>query len=373
MNAVTNVMAAAEPPPAPTSGSNGVGQPAADPRAVLDAMVAQRELPTATDTQDSPTADAQSAPEQVPAAAAEGEAGENTSPPQNEPEVEGDNSAPETTDEAGASPGENAEESDAKKPTKGEQRRIDQLTAQKYQALERAEKAEARAKELEAKLEEATSVAPSAASAASLPESVSKLKTVAEVESRLAQVESDADALTDFLDGNPGEADTAYTIGDKQFTRAQLIQRRAALRAEARALPQQREHLVTSAQFSAQRKQVSAAMVKEFPVLQDTENPVTKTWHELRKLPQFQREVNGDELAYLLARGHAAVQAERAAKTKSAAPAAKPTGKVPVGKPHAAGNTAGARTTGDVKAIMQKHSTERNPDSFTALLSATGR
>jgi len=371
----TQILASPDSPLAPSGGPNGVDP--SDPRAVLTAMVAQRELSPASELEDSPEPAATADPESQADTTAADTTGEDNLTSETPPA--GEDGATDPTEPEGETeePTEVVDPNDAAEADipKGAQARIDKLTAQKYQALEEVESLKAKVAELEA--EQESLAVTSTATPATLPEAVAKLKTVAQVNERLKVVQSDLDALTDFLDENPGDGDAKYQIGGKEFSRAELVQRKAALRSEARALPQRSEAITFTAQFAQARQQATAALVKEFPVLSDPDNPVTKTARQLMQLPQFQRESNGDELAYLLARGYEVVTAER--NRRKGAPGAplvkRPTGKVPLGKPHVAANGGGRATNGEVnvRSALDRVSKEGSSESLAELLKATGR
>jgi hypothetical protein len=212
---------------------------------------------------------------------------------------------------------------------------------------------------------------PPAATAGQLPDSVAKLKTAAEVDAREAQAQDSIDAIENFLEENPQGGD----IGNGQtFTRQQLVERKRALQQELRALPQQRKALEQSAQFERQQAEVTTATRRDFPQLNDPENPDTKLASDLVKgTPLLNAFPNRDYLALALAVGHRTLQADL--NRRKAGPAGKPVqtqrpGTVPAKKPHtaapAAAKPASVPAADLVKGVKDK-------DSLAALLSATGR
>lgn len=391
-----SVLASPDSPLAPSGGQNGGGTPqeAADPRAVLRAMVAQREDAPAPETNSSQPAAAEATPEDsTEQVTTEENAGEtdltspetaesqDETPAENEVES-GDEASDDSESENAAAPQEWQRLSEterksalelAKQLKPGEIPRIAKLVAQKHQAEQTIESLHQQLEELQAKASEA----PAAASNATpLPETVAKLKTVQEVQGRLEKVQADVDALTDFLDARPGDLDTEYQVGEQTFTRQQLIDRRAALRAEAKALPKRGEQIAQAIQFDAARKEASRKTLTEFPQLSDPDHPDTKVARQLLKLPQFANEVNGEYLALAFAVGDRQLK-EDAAKRKGGAAkpvATKPKGSVPLGKPHSANGSSGTKAAGQtIAAAMKRVQTEKSRDSFANLLAASGR
>lgn len=391
------VLASPDAPLAQSGGQTGVGAgaEAPNPRAVLAAMIAQRELPPAPVTKDSPTVAAEAAPEELPPAVAEGEPGQEISSlPETESQEEvtaqagtesGDETETDLSQGAGtgaATPAEWAKLSPTERKSAlelvkqfqaGEIPRIAKLVAQKHTLEQTTEHLQKQVEELQQQVETAQAT-PVVAGASPLPEPVAKLKTVAEVQGRLDKVQADAEALTDFLDANPGDAQTTYQIGQEEFTRQQLIERRAALRQEARLLPQRGQQIVTAQQFAEARKQFAAQVVQEHPILADPDHPDAKVARQLAKLPQFANEVNGDYLALAVAIGDRTLKAQAAQRKAGVKPAVKPQGNIPTGKPHSASNAGGVKTpAGSAAAAMSRHQKEGSKGSFAALLSATGR
>lgn len=356
--------------PTATGGQNGAGSQ--DPREVLAAMLTQRDAPAQPVTETSPPDSAEESPEEPPAPTQAEEPGQELSTSEEETPV----AEPETQ---AAGEAENENEPNAGSDDKGWQKRVDKLTAQKYAALEAAEAAKAEVERLKAETEQLRAEAGSQTSDRALPETVTKLKTPAEVQARLQAVDQQLDALQDFLDANPGDAATVHQLGDKEMTRQDLLNWRAQLRSEAKALPQRGQELAAAAQFSQKQQQLRSKFAEEFTWFTDKEAPQTKAIAERLKTNPFLKQFASPEYAaHLWNLGEKAIQTERAARTKGAKPLTMTqpkavAGKVPPGKPHAANGSAGSRGTGDVKSIVSRHAQERSTDSFTALLSATGR
>jgi len=362
-----SILANPDSPLAATGGQNGAGSQ--DPREVLAAMLTQRDAPAQPVTETSPPDSAEESPEEPPAPTQAEEPGQELSTSEEETPV----AEPETQ---AAGEAENENEPNAGADDKGWQKRVDKLTAQKYAALEAAEAAKAEVERLKAEVEDSRAVT---SAATTLPETVTKLKTPSEVQARLQAVDQQLDALQDFLDANPGDAATVHQLGDKEMTRQDLLNWRAQLRSEAKALPQRGQELAAAAQFSQKQQQLRSKFAEEFTWFTDKEAPQTKAIAERLKTNPFLKQFASPEYAaHLWNLGEKAIQTERAARTKGAKPLTmtppKPVaGKVPPGKPHVANGSAGSRGTGDVKSIVSRHAQERSTDSFTALLSATGR
>lgn len=337
-------------------------------------MVAQRESPPAPETQDSPTEAAPASPDAPTPPVESDEPGQISDPAQAAAETgesppEGDVETPE------AAADENEESSVPADPKhkNGAQARIDRLTAEKTSLVTALAEAQARITDLESTV----ASAPAPGVRQPFPETVAKLKTVEAVQTRLSAVETDVEALSDFLDTNPGDADTAYTIGEQQFTRKQLVERRAQLRIEAKALPQRAQEIANAAQLSTAQASARKQVLADYPWLADSEHPDTKAVQEVIKaMPAFKQTPSPEYWAAVVVKGQQALNAElEARKGKKTVGLARPAGKVPLGKPHTAANGAGGRINGngDVKTLLERHGSERSAGSFAALLSATGR
>lgn len=355
--------------PGATAGQNGAGSQ--DPRAVLVEMLTQRDAPPQPVNETSPPDSADESPENTSAPVQEEEPGQENLTPEE--------TAPAETETPVEAETENEDEPNAVKDDKGWQKRVDKLTAQKYAAQEAAEAAQAEAERLKAEVEELKANDGRVVTNAATPEKVAKLKTVGEVQARMVTVEKQLDELQDYLDANPGHADTVHQLGEKQITRQELLNWRAELRSEAKALPQHADQLTAATQFTQKQKQLRDKFAEEFTWYADKEAPQTKAIQERLKTNPFLKQFASPEYAaHLWNLGEKAIQAERSSKAKGAKPLAMTTpkpvnGKVPPGKPHAANGSAGSRGTGDVKSITARHATERSSDSFAALLSASGR
>lgn len=361
-------------------------------------MVAARDLATAPEQTGSPTAEASSAPDAESAPMEESDAGQNHLPSDHGEETtpdadaaatagadvaaeeseETDSSSGAATDSAAGGAGdEGTDPADEARLPKGVQQRIDKLTAQKYAALEAAEQAKAEAERLKQELEDAQLRGQAGKGETVVPEPVAKLKTVAEVEAEMERVNGDIDSLTDFLDRHPGEPDAEFSVGNQTFTRQQLIDRRAELRTVARALPKQARAITEAAQFKAAREAEHRKLVTEFPEWNDEKHPDVKTARQLLRLPQFQREPNGEYLALAIATGDRVLKEKLAARSgKGAQVLKKPVGKVAPAKPHAAAGVAATPASSgkvNLKAVLERHQKDKSKDSFAALLSATGR
>jgi len=216
-----------------------------------------------------------------------------------------------------------------------------------------------------------------------LPETVAKLRTPAEVTARIQKVESEAEALQDFLDANPGDAGTVHQIGERQMTRQELINWRASLRAELKALPQRAQQIAQATEFQQKRKAVAQKVAADFPQVRDPENPDAVLARQLLSKPQFAGEVEAEYLALAMATGHRILQAQLAQKkngTNGHAAAngtargdARPTTNgngIQKGKPAGAPSAAAPRSNGHTngKALLERARRERSTDALAALI-----
>ncbi len=211
---------------------------------------------------------------------------------------------------------------------------------------------------------------PTVTTAANLPPTVAKLKSVEEVEARRDLCEQSIDALEDFLEKNP----QGGAIGEQEFTREQIIDRKRAFRDELKVLPKQAQAIQQRQQHAQVQSENRKQVETDFPVLKDPENPVTKLAREFLKDPSIQRLAAPDYTALALARGHTELQKELASKVAGKV-AAKPvarTGTVPAGKPHSAGS-APARTTNGSAPVGDLLKGVKDKKSFAELLAGTGR
>lgn len=369
------LLLAADPAITSTGGSNGAGQ-ATDPTAALVNLLAKQSSAPAGESSDEATTSEDDVPEEPPAPVQEDEPGQETLSPETEPNAEGDEPNAES-DKPNEDPEQGAENADKGLPA-AVQKRIDKLTAQKYQAQEALEEAKAEADRLREEVERLRVESPASSGEGQMPEPIAKLKTLPEVQRQLEAVTTELEAVQDFLDANPGDAETVYKIGAKEMTRKELIEMRSQLRQQARLLPQRGQQIAGQAQFQQARQQQELAIRKEFPVLADAEHPVTKVVSQLVKLPDFASKTNGLELAYIMARGNEVVTAERnkrKAGTAAAAPLVrKPQGKIPLGKPHVNGGGGGGRVASTItpKAALEALGKDGSTSSFAALLASSG-
>jgi hypothetical protein len=372
----------------PSGSPNGqnadIGKAQADPRSVLAAMVAQRELSPDPVIENSPTAAADVAPDDLTPPAAADETGQNLSP---EETVEAEAPTEESTESAAAAAAEPDAElvaafkefspnqrqaalELAKNCKPGEIPRIATLLTERHQARETIEQLSAELEETKAAA--ANGAATAAPVTAAMPATVAKLKTVAEVTARLEEVQGQNEAIQDFLDANPGDAQAEYQIGDKLVTRAQLIQQRAAIRSELKALPQRQGQLEWTAKVAGQQQEVQKFLKEKVPQFFAEGNPVGEAARKLAKSDPYVASLpNRDFVALCLAVGEAELRKQLQPAAKPVA--AKPNGTVPLGKPHANGAAAGKPANGNLATAISRHATERSKDSFAAILSATGR
>lgn len=356
------VLLATDPATAATGGSNGAGS--TDPRVALAQLLTRRDSPPpAEETEESQPDSAPESPEEPETPPDQEEPGQEISP-EDEPKSEGDE--PQTEDEP-KEPELPGAEADKGLPA-AVQKRIDKLTAQKYQAQEALDEAKAEAERLRQENEQLRSGQVPAAQSA-LPETVSKLKTVAEVTARQQAVQAQLDELQDVLDENPGDSDTVIKIGQQEFTRGELIAKRKSWRAEAQALPQHAQQLAAQQQASQQVRQVNELARKNHPWLADDANPETQEVREIVKKTGW-TEITA--AAYV--RGLKSLKEEFAKKNPAAKPLTmtppKPAaGKVPAAKPHnASGGAGGGKPAASVKTALEQHGKSGSRSSFAALL-----
>lgn len=380
------VLRAADPAFAATGEASGVGQ-AIDPVLGLANLLSPNASAPNNELNDASPDTEGVSPEEPPAPAQEEEPGQETLSPEGEPNAEGEtpeaeSDEPNEPEQDGTQPAEFARLSPAERKAAlelvkqlqpGEIPRIAKLVAQRHQLESTVESLSKQLEEAQAAVVEA----PQAGAAGSeLPEPITKLKTVQEVQKQLDGVTRELEAVQDFLDANPGDAETVYQIGGKEMSRKALIELRAGLRAQARQLPQRGQQILDQSQLAQARQRAESQLVREFPVLQDTEQPITKTVRKLMTLPDFAGRANGMELAYIMARGNELVTAERTKRQTGATPAPlvrKPAGTVPAKKPMVSGANAAGRT-GDLAAVnaaRQALEKDGSTDSFAALLRAT--
>ena len=378
---------APKPATAPHGGQNGdVRHPVgALDRAMFADIVAQRDREPEPVTKISPKAEAEEAPETVVAdpPATDEPANENLT--EEKPEGEGDEPKSEDAGETDLSQSDDKElnealqglNADAKESlmevakaiangetTIGQVKRQMKLGRQENEELQR----------LREENEQLKANPPTATVSRELPPTVAKLKTVEEVESRSQVCEESIDALEDFLEKNPQGGE----IGGKEWTREQLIDRKRAFRDELKVLPKQQQIIQQQAQFTKVKTEAAAQIRKDFPVLNDPDNPDTKASRALLKTdPIINQYPNADYLALALARGHRELQAELTARKAGTAartvqrPGAK-TGTVPAAKPHGSG-TAPARSTNGTAPVGDLLKGVKDKSSLADLLAATGR
>ena len=374
---------APKPASAPNGGQNGAsGIPAGIlNRSDLANVLAQMDGETAADDNDPSTGAADATPEVAADESPTADNPDNTDLPETEPAAEGENPETAEAEDDDLSQSQDSELNEALKGLNADARKHLIEAAQAVQngettlgqlkrqlKLGRQENEELQ--QLREKVKALESQPPVTSAPPNIPPTVAKLKTVEEVEQRQETAESSIRAIEDFLEENP----SGGMVGDKEFTRQELIARKRALQDELKVLPKWSAQIVAKQQFSQQQAEARKQIVKDFPVLNDPEHPDTKMAREFLKNPLVQSNVAADYMALALARGHRELQAElvkRKAGTLTAKPAAKPAGAVPVGKPHA-GGTAPARTKSNVSTgeLIQG---VKDKKSFAELLEATGR
>lgn len=387
-----SLVASPDSPLATSGGQNGAGQQS--PMDVLAQMVSQREPPAAASDESSQPGSAGDPPEDPAAPVQQDEPGQDNLPPEQQPEATGDEPGAEGEPEndvsgaavepelaaalQGLSPTERRSALElAKTLQPGEIPRIAKLVAQKHQADSTIETLQKQNEELQAQLESGGGT--TAATPHALPETVTKLRTVEAVNGELSRVGGEIEALTDFLDENPGDSSTVYDIGGKQLTRKQLIDLRAEKRGLTKALSTRATEITSQGQFAAAQQRNRSAFVEAFPWMKDTEHAETKAITEfVAKNPWVKSFPDPELTAAKLLRGERALKQEfdarKGGKTAATARVVTP-GKVPVGKPHAAANGVAGRITPEAstRSAMEAHGKTGSRSSFAAVLASTGR
>lgn len=112
-------------------------------------------------------------------------------------------------------------------------------------------------------------------------------------------------------------------------------------------LPQQVAQLRAAGEFTQRQQAARELTRKNFPVLEDDENPDTQMARQIMRDPGLANQVEADYIALCVARGHRELQTELARRAQGASPSGKTSngkatvavpGKVPVGKPHSGPN-----------------------------------
>lgn len=394
------------PSPAATPGGANVERvtgalpsAATDPRAVLAAMEEQRSAPAAPEPKTvAPSSAHQDDPENPTPPVETDEPGQETLPPaetptEEETSAEADdsqipNDSPAAEIEAamdGLDESQRSQLLDMLKDVKegkanwGDLKRGHKLIGQYAEQLNELKEQIA---QLTADKEVEATVTPTATNAP-LPAKLASLKTLEQVQERMDLAVGHAEALQDFLDENPGDANTVYTIGDQELTRKQLIERKQSWRAEAKALPKRYQEIQGQQQFTQAQAEARKQSFTDFPWLKDPEHPEAKTIAQtLKDVPSLKNTLTPEYWAAVYQRGMKAMQAELAARKNGGAhgvtrPTTRPTGKVPLGKPHSGGANGAARpaaaTVTGGPAALARVKNEGSADSFAALLEATGR
>jgi len=374
----------------PASAGSGVGAPAGGPVSpfnALAAMLAEEPQPGVTAPHEAPPASGTDAPPEPVAGAADAD-GQPPLPPETPP---ADELKPPGEGEPPNLPSDPDKETPKPEITKATQKRIDDLTAEKYRLRDENEA-------LKSKLTEAEKSAGAEIRGPSpqpLPENVSKLRTVIEVEARQGQLETLVDALQDFLDANPGDAETVYDAqtqqpvsmeadGRRYLSRSQIITERGHARAELKALPKRALQITQTEQLRTAQAQLQTSLAEKFPHLKNPDHAETQMFQAAMHMPEIANHPAGPMIAYKLARGHAIVEAELAKANGNGKPlfgtpprtVAPAPGKVPVRQPSPSGGGA-APTPAAGRAKMDdaltRNRKEGSPASLAALIAVTGR
>lgn len=382
----TGPLASPDSPSATSGGQNGAGFQS--PMDVLAQMVSLREPPAVPSNESSPTGSTDEPPEEPAAPVQQGEPGQDNLPPEEQPEsadepaAEGEPEAKAGDDDPdwteafkGLNETERKSALDlARTLQPGEIPRIAKLVAQKHQADATIETLQKQNEELQAQLDSGGGVA---ALPSAVPETVARLKTVEAVQEQSVKLGGEIDAITDYLDANPGDATTSYVIGERELTRQQLIDLRSEKRAMTRALNTRAGEIKAQTQFAAAQQQNRAAFAEAFPWMKDTDHAETRAVTEFVARNPWVKSFPDPELtAAKLLRGEKSLKQEFESR-KGVKPGAvtKPVGKVPPGKPHAPANGGVPRVNPDasIQSALENHSRLGSRNSFAAVLASTGR
>lgn len=376
--------------------------------------------PPAADSESSSTPSAQDDPDNPIAPAESGEPGQDTLPPEETPESDGDTPPLQSEEtEPDLSQADNADLAEALKGLNpdAQEKLIEMAQAiakgeTSLGELKRGHKLGETVAQLKQQLEELqqqreegreTAIKPS-----SLPEPVAKLKTLDQVKAHAQTARDIVRKLERFVRQNP---EGGEWVDGKTYTADQYYQAIDRYQAELDALPDRAQQIHQQEQVSQVRSQAKQMFEKEFVWARDDESPQMKEISERLKAVPWLNEFPEPRMAahqYNLA--EAAVNAELAAK-KTPVEAAKAArdlmrrmpwlpkvlsspeyaaigkgngaratgatlqGKVPLGKPHSAAGAAAPRAAegASVKSALDAVSKNGDRNSLAALLAATGR
>jgi hypothetical protein len=160
------------------------------------------------------------------------------------------------------------------------QKRIAKLTAQKHEAIEKAEALEAKVKELEGKVQTLAPLAPS-------PDSpLADVETVQDLSKRLSDAQRVKTWALEHLDGGEvedGQGGTTFLEGQRV---KKLLSVSEALITEH--IPQRRQYLETRAVFASEAKAFYPNMAKVGTEENQTLSTWVKIFPEVRKFPDYQ-------------------------------------------------------------------------------------
>lgn len=385
LNQTMNTVPTATPnsPAAANAGSpNGaLSQPVTGPVTldVLSAALAAVDSPGQPENQESPPAGFAPAPEATPnpadAASPVETAPEQTPLAGSEPETAGDVLS--QTEEAGGEDPLAGLEADVRERaielarelkagglTVGEVKRIGKLLHQKGETESQFRQ---QIEGLQQEIEQLKSSATPAEDAAAvpMPAKVAALKNPREIEQREFKVQS----VLDWCEDNPDGGE----LNGQTFSADEVKAIRRDARQELRWLPRRQQQLEQQAQLRQQQQAVRSQTLKDFPVLNDPENPDTQLARRLMSTdPQLAQRPNADYLALALAMGHRLLQADLQKRKAPAAakPAAAANG-LPRAKPAANGGASAApRATpqGNVNQLLKSAKERPSPAALEALL-----
>lgn len=211
-----------------------------------------------------------------------GEASEDKPVP-SEGEGEVSSPAPVTEEEPAAEPEpqpEVEEEAEKEEVPTSVQKRIDKLTAQKHQAIEKAEALELKVKELEGKVASITPLVPT-------PDSpLADVDTAQDLSKRLADAQKVKMWALEHLDGGDVEAkEGGTTFFDGQQVKHLLAISEALI---TQHIPDRRQYLETRAHFENEARTFYPNLYKAGTEENQTLNTWTKIFPEVRKFPDYQ-------------------------------------------------------------------------------------
>lgn len=250
----------------------------------------------------------------------------------------------------------------------GELPKIAKLVGQKHEQTEQlTQKIETLEKQIE-ELRQAPPVASETATPLPIHPKVAALKNEAEIERKEAELTNLIRDCEDFPDGVPADR----TPNGREISAEQVKQTKRDAEDQLKALPKQQRVLQQRAQLQQAQRAHREQVLKDFPVLNDPQNPTTQLARKLMADPQIARQPNADYLALALATGHQALEAEKAKRNQPAAtPAVRPVVRRPAASNGSGAPPRPAATNGaSVSAAKERIGKERSVGALAALVEA---